>query len=247
MILKTLAFSVALAGCLGGGTGPAIHQPVHLKVLFIGNSLTYFNDLPGTVAALAASVGDTIEVASVAKPNFAVIDHADGLSNAVEVIRSGHWDYVVLQQGPTTLQLNRDTLVLATRKLDPDIQAAGGVSAQMMTWPNADDRSDFDEVRESSQLAAAAVGGIFLPVGESWRSAWAVDPNLALYGPDGFHPSALGSYLAALVIYEGLTGHPSETLPPVAMVAGQNLAVSSSTVRLLQRTAHETLRRFPRP
>ena len=41
---------------------------------------------------------------------------------------------------------------------------------------------------------------LVLPVGEAWRSAWRIDPNIALYGPDGFHPSLMGTYLAALVV-----------------------------------------------
>ncbi|MEO8295780.1 MAG: hypothetical protein ABI613_09710, partial [Gemmatimonadota bacterium] len=213
--------------------------------LFIGNSLTYFNDLPRTLAGLALSAGDTIETASVAKPNFAVIDHANGMSNAVDVIRGSHWDFVVLQQGPTSEQLGRDTLILATRRLDPDIRAAGGRTAEMMTWPNDDDRNDFGEVRQSSQLAAEAVDGIFLPAGEAWRIAWTIDASLPLYGPDGFHPSPAGTYLAALVIYETLTGHPAEALPPRAVVNGQLLNLSSSIVRLLQRAAHEAVVRYP--
>lgn len=45
-----------------------------------------------------------------------------------------------------------------------------------------------------------------LPVAAAWRTAWRRDPSLELYGPDGFHPSELGTALAALVVYAGLTG-----------------------------------------
>jgi hypothetical protein len=58
-------------------------------VLFIGNSLTYTNDLPGTVAALASQVSDTIRVQSVALPNLALIDHVNGSSSAVDMIYEG--------------------------------------------------------------------------------------------------------------------------------------------------------------
>jgi hypothetical protein len=47
-------------------------------ILFIGNSLTYVNDLPGTVAWLAGSAHDSFEVQSVAKGGFALIDHVNG-------------------------------------------------------------------------------------------------------------------------------------------------------------------------
>jgi hypothetical protein len=153
-------------------------------------------------------------------------------------------DYVVLQQGPTPLPLYRDTLILATKWLQPYIKAAGARSAQLMVWPAATKRASFDDVRRSTQLAAKAVGGVFLPAGEAWRAAWSAGPRIALYGPDGFHPSELGTYLTALVVYEGLTGKDVTTLPARVTVAGKRMQIPSATIQLLQRAAHETVLRF---
>jgi hypothetical protein len=241
-----LALICGIAGCAGGRSpsAPPPARPSVYRVLFIGNSLTYTNDLPGTVAAMALAAGDTIQTQTVAAPNLALIDHVAGQTNAVEAIKSGHWDYVVLQQGPTPLPLYRDTLILATKWLQPYIRDAGARSAQLMVWPSATKRATFDEVRRSSQLAAKAVGGVFLPAGEAWRAAWSAGPRIALYGPDGFHPSELGTYLTALVVYEGLTGRDVQTLSPRITVAGKRLQIPTATVRLLQRVAHETVVRF---
>jgi hypothetical protein len=224
--------------------GPTPSRPGAHRVLFIGNSLTYTNDLPGTVAAIALAAGDTIQVQTVVGPNLALIDHVAGQTNAVDIIKSGSWDYVVLQQGPTPLPLYRDTLILATKWLQPYIHDAGARSAQLMVWPSATKRASFDEVRRSSQLAAKAVGGVFLPAGEAWRAAWAAGPRVPLYGPDGFHPSELGTYLTALVVYEGLTGKDVTALPPRITMGGKRLQIPTATVRLLQRAAHETVLRF---
>ena len=57
------------------GAPPPNPTAVSLRVLFIGNSLTYVNDLPGTLAGIARSGGDTIRVEMVARPNYALIDH----------------------------------------------------------------------------------------------------------------------------------------------------------------------------
>lgn len=244
--MRALVLYLALAGCSGEqapsapepGTGPSY------RVLFIGNSLTYFNDLPGTVAGLASSVKQTIEVSSVARPNFALIDHVEGRSNAVEVIQGADWDYVVLQQGPSSLDLSRDTLVLATHLLDPYIRAAGGRSALLMVWPESARFEFFADVRASYQLAAQEVDGRFLPAGEAWLGAWALDPQLQLYGPDGYHPSELGTYLAALVVFEGITGHDGRSLPAQAIVGGRTLSLPAGRVRLLQQAAHEAVARF---
>ncbi|MEO5580154.1 MAG: hypothetical protein ABIR58_05805 [Gemmatimonadaceae bacterium] len=214
-------------------------------VLFIGNSLTYTNDLPGTVAEMARSVGDTVRVRSVSFPNLAVIDHALGQSNAVAVIRSQPWEYVVLQQGPTTVGLNRDTLIIATKLLDPHVRQSGGRTAQFMTWPRSDRTDLFDAVRQTSQVAAESVKGVFIPAGEAWNAALTANPQIALYGPDGYHPGPLGTYLAALVIFERVTGRDARSLPATARVAGVQLIVPENTVRFLQQVAHETVARFP--
>jgi hypothetical protein len=220
--------------------------PGGYRVLFIGNSLTAANDLPHTVATLGATVHDSITVEAVTRPNLAVIDHVNGASNAVDVIRQGGWDYVVLQQGPTSQQLGRDTLILASKLLDPDIGAAGAGTAELMVWPASSNLSSFDGVLQSCLEAARAVDGLCLPAGQAWRAAWAVDPALPLYGPDGFHPSELGTYLAALVVYEGITGHSATALPAQAYANGHSLDTPVNTVRLMQRVAHETVLAYPR-
>jgi hypothetical protein len=115
-----------------------------------------------------------------------------------------------------------------------------------MAWPAAENLSTFDGVLQSCQETAAAVGGLCLPAGQAWRQAWAVDPTLPFYGPDGYHPSELGSYLAALVVYEGITGNNAESLPDAAMAGERTLNTSITTVQLLQRMAHETVASYGR-
>src|SRR4051812_7618847 len=95
-------------GCLSALSPEPLPAGGH-HVLFIGNSLTYVNDLPATVAAIAQSVGDTIRFATEAGPNLALIDHLQGGSAAVAQIKLGGWEYVVLQQGPTPAGICRDS------------------------------------------------------------------------------------------------------------------------------------------
>ena len=217
-----------------------------IKVLFIGNSLTYLNDLPGTLSKMALSVGDTIQVNTVTLPDFALIDHYNGGSSAVGAIAERRWDYVVLQQGPSSTPVNRDSLIIATRLFAAHIRAVGATPALYMVWPSRDRFSFFDEVRISYQMAADTVDGVFMPAGKAWLTAWASDPNQPLYHADGLHASPLGTYLAALVIYERLTGHDARLLPGTAVVEGFALNVPEATVRLLQRAAHETNALYPK-
>jgi hypothetical protein len=246
-VVLRLTLLLILAGCAGDNSSPGSANPRVYRVLFIGNSLTYVNDLPGTVARLGASAKDSFEVESVAEGGFALIDHVNGKSDAVHVIQSRGWDYVVLQQGPSSLPISRDTLVLATQLLDPYIRAAGARTAELMVWPDATNQAAFDAVRISYQEAAQAVDGLFLPGGEAWRAAWALYPMLQLYSSDGFHPSELGTYLTALVVLEGITGRDVQSLPPFAIAAGHQLDTPPGVVRLMQRAAHETVVRFSSP
>jgi hypothetical protein len=228
--LQCQSASRVLAPLPAGGT----------HVLFIGNSLTYVNDLPSTVAALALASGDTIRVAQVAFADYALVDHvADG--TAIKAIRLGGWHYVVLQQGPSSVQVNRDSLILMTQYFDTYIRSSGARTALFSVWPAIGNYSTFPRAIESYQLAAAAVNGVYLPVGAAWLAAWAKDSTLQLYSSDGLHPSELGTYLAALVMYERFTGKDAREMPAQAVVAGTTLAgVPAATVRLLQAAAHET-------
>ena len=219
--------------------------PGGIHVLFVGNSLTYVNDLPGTVAALGELSGDTIRVAASVGANMALVDHLNGGSDALARIQQGGWKYVVLQQGPSTVPINRDSLILWTQWFDPYIKAVNAKPALLMVWPSVDRYSYFVEVRKSYQQAAEAVGGVFVPAGAGWLQAWAADASLPLYGGDGYHPSGLGTYVAALVVYERVTGKDCRSLPATAIAGGKNLGVPAATVRKLQDAAHAANAQYP--
>jgi hypothetical protein len=176
-----------------------------MRLLFIGNSLTAANDLPGLVEDLGKANGERIVTRMVAYPNYSLEDHWSH-GDARRAIAEGGWRFVVLQQGPSALDESRVLLVEYAKRFAAEAARVHARTALYMVWPAAARSFDFDGVRLSYQTAAREVGGVFLPAGEAWRVAWRRDPKLEFYGGDGFHPTRLGSYLAALVIFEGLTG-----------------------------------------
>ena len=176
-----------------------------IRVLFIGNSLTAANDLPAMVQRLAAAAGARIEYQAIARPNFSLEDHwNDG--EARRAIARGGWTFVVLQQGPSALPESRRLLIDYTRRFDAAIRAAGGRSALFMVWPSRQRAPDAAGVSRSYTDAARDVDAVLCAAGDAWQAAWRADPRFPLDGPDGFHPSPLGSTLAAIVIVEALTG-----------------------------------------
>lgn len=77
MVMSVAACALVLA--CGGAVGPAaVEEEDGRGVLFIGNSLTYANDLPEMVRALALAAGDTLRVGSVANPDWSLEDHWNG-------------------------------------------------------------------------------------------------------------------------------------------------------------------------
>ena len=239
-----LTLAAQLAACQRS-TAPAI-DPSTPRILFVGNSLTAANDLPGLVRAIAGAAGWPVVVESVTGNGLALIDHLTGSTDAARRISDGNWRTVILQQGPTTVGLCRDSLVLWSQMFRALAQPVHAEVALFMPWPS-DGGSEvaFDAVRTSYQQAAFATSGIFLPAGEAWRSARRTDPTIAVYGPDQFHPSSVGSYLAALTIFERLSGVDVRTLPAIATTSGSPLSLTEATVRLLQAAAHDANTRFP--
>ena len=176
------------------------------SILFVGNSLTYTNDLPAMVESIAEAAGDSVRVGMVAGPNMAVIDHTGGATEALAEIHEGHWAFVVLQQGPTPAGICRDTLVIAAMRLAPSIRAGGGRPAMFLPWARQAFPQSLGFAGESATAAARAVGGVVIPVGIAWKDALDADPELPLYSADGYHPAPAGTLLAALTVYDRLFG-----------------------------------------
>ncbi len=195
--------AAALAVLLGcGSTAPDIGRNSDLEVLFIGNSLTATNDIPGLVTALGqVSGGPQVRVSEVSFGNFSLEDHWNR-GDALEAIDQGGWDYVVMQQGPSTLPESRANLVEWAGKFAERIRAVGARPAIYMIWPSD---GNFDAVGASYTAAAQAVDGMLIPAGEAFRSIDRDHPEITIFQGDNFQPTQIGSYLAALVIYGELT------------------------------------------
>jgi hypothetical protein len=191
-----------LFGC---SSGPAF------RVLFIGNSYTAANDLPGMVRDLADSVGRDVEIEAVVPGGWWLRDHASS-PDTLSRIAEGGFDYVVLQE-QSMVPADR---VLADRESRPAAVSLGLAAIQggarvvfFMTWGH---RNGSAEVGQSSYASmqraisgtyerlAAAVAGRVAPVGAAWWMSLVERPDIGLYQPDGSHPSVQGTYLAASVM-----------------------------------------------
>jgi hypothetical protein len=153
---------VILAAAALAATGVLAQTPAPsappLRVLFIGNSLTQANDVPGMVRALAAAAALDWQVEAELRGGDGLQQHWErGLVQ--ERIRNGDWDVVVLQQGPSSLPESSANLREWTGRFDALVREAGGRSALYMVWPELSHLGAFDRVRDSYALAARDVAG----------------------------------------------------------------------------------------
>jgi hypothetical protein len=196
------------AGLLPNPFGPVVQGDLELarsgrpglRVLFVGNSLTYYNDMPDMVSRLADGDPD-------AKPLFAVSFTRPGgmLKEAAydgkleRLLGDSRWDFVVIQEQSTLASSSPSTVgsksVPAAMRLHHLSGRAGARMIVYMTWPW---RYEGDL---ADQLGVPAA-----PVGLAWAEARRRRPALNLLDDDGHHPNLAGSYLAACVFYELLTG-----------------------------------------
>jgi hypothetical protein len=229
---RVLAAAVAAATLLlpaaeaGSASAP-------LRVLFVGNSLTAANDLPAMVAALGARTGTPIAYETRVPGGFALEDHWQ-LTDVAEAITRGHWDWVVLQQGPSALPESGVNLDAWARRFADAVRAAGGRPALYMVWPEKYRLSVFGRVIANYTAAANNSNSVILPAGLAWWKALQIRPGFPLYGRDGFHPNRLGSYLAAITIYAGISGRQPIGLP--------RFGIRERNAQIAQRAASAALR-----
>jgi hypothetical protein len=179
------------------------HQEENKILLFIGNSLTYTHNLPSLVQEVGRRQGLELEVNMITKPNYALIDHWKE-KEVQRLINSKKYNYVIIQQGPSSQLAGRRMLIEDGKKYT-DLCAKNGCQvAYFMVWPSWQNAESFEKVILNHEDAAAQNGAILCPVGREWKNYIDKTKDLSYYGADRFHPSLKGSKVAANIIYHSL-------------------------------------------
>ena len=216
---------LGLAGC---GTGASASCPPSapttcVRVLFLGNSYTYANDLPGTFARLARAGGHEVQVAMVAGGGETLEQHASS-AESLGKLHSQTWDFVVLQEQSETPASSTSAsyfMYPAARELAGRARAAGATPMFFMTAAHRDGiLGSATPSYETMQLAvdqsylaiANELDAPVAPVGFTWFVVRRDHPEIGLWQDDGSHPSIAGTYLAACVFYASIFRHSPEGL-----------------------------------
>lgn len=172
-------------------------------ILFIGNSLTYYNDLPKLVAKIGRDSGIDIKTEMIAYANYALEDHwRDG--QIQKLIATKKYDFVVVQQGPSSQADGRIMLLNDGARIKALCETYNAKLAFYMVWPAVANFNTFDNVIKNYTDAAMTTNSLLCPVGKLWKEYFEATHDYTYYGPDMFHPSQKGSENAALIIFRTL-------------------------------------------
>lgn len=173
------------------------------KILFVGNSLTYSNDLPGMIEDLGKAFEMKIETQCLCFPNYGLEDHWN--DGAVQrLLGEGDFDFVVFQQGPSSQAYGRSSLLEFGGHISKLARQNDTEPAYFMVWPAVRYYQTFEGVIKNHTDAANTNRAKLIPVGIVWRKYREERQEPSLYASDNFHPSRSGSLLASLLIFKKL-------------------------------------------
>ena len=207
-----------------------------MKVLFIGNSYTYYNNLPGMLQALSNAAGKTLETAMVTSGGKSLEWHWYN-PETLDAIDKGQWDSIVLQDHSLRAVEEPDKLRSAVTKLAARIRKVDAIPLLYPTWARQHIPGMQDAITETYVRVAREIDAMVAPVGCAWRKARVASPGLSLHVEDRSHPSMLGSYLAACVFYATLFGETPVGVPNAFRLPDGVTAVDKDKAVLLQETA----------
>lgn len=198
------------------------------RVLFLGNSYTYYNNLPQLINNMARTTNDTLISESNTPGGYSLKEHAGQTGNftSINKIFSRDWDHVVLQEQSQKPSFNLsyvETEVFANAKILCDTIRNNYRCTQpifYMTWGRENgDASNcnfapwvctYEGMDSALHVNYVTMGNdndaLVSPVGAVWHEIRDLYPFIDLYAQDGSHPSPAGSYAAACTFYSIIFG-----------------------------------------
>lgn len=196
-----------------------------LSVLFLGNSYTYFNNLPQLVQNLSISAGKTLILDSNTPGGFTISNHLNN-TNSLNKIKQGSWDYIIIQeqsQLPSIDFYRYNDMYPSLTKLKDTINFYNPCAKIItyMTWgrrfggmqcdpsntycsPNFVNFNHMQDTLTNAYLAISEQLNIqCAPVGVVWQNILN-DTSLILHSGDNSHPNIDGSYVAACAIFSSI-------------------------------------------
>ena len=173
-----------------------------VRILFIGNSFTTRNDLPGMLDELARHAGITIEHQVISAGGASLRRHFN--AGASDDIRGGKWDYVILQEQSTLPIKNSARFHENVREYVQAIEDCGAELVLYMTWARKKEPENQKMLADAYYEIGTELGAVVVPAGRAWELMMASHDEPPLHAEDGSHPTVAGTFLAAYTFFATL-------------------------------------------
>lgn len=171
-----------------------------MRVLFIGNSHTYFHDMPSTFSRMCTQLtGNRPEVTMLAYSDRDLQWHREEYFSLRFALLYGRYDYCILQQQAHPFPPEENTRQIVDRIIKL-CRSVGTFPVIMMTWAMREDKAAAKQMIRFYRELADETGAVMIPVGELFERIALEHPEIDLYWTDGAHASAYGDYLIAAAI-----------------------------------------------
>ena len=212
-----------------------------VRILFVGNSYTYVNDLPSLIQSLSLTNNKVVIPTRFLSGGAQFSTHWNNQS-LIDTIKKGTFDFMVLQGqsqevGFPPSQFQSDVYPYA-KSLDSLFKAynTNGQVIFYMTWgyrygdqvncqyyaPYCTYFTMSEEICKNYTTMANDFHSLIAPVGKAWQKSILEDSTVVLHQSDNSHPTIYGSYLAACVFYN--TIFSDTTSSPFYSTLNQNEA-----------------------
>jgi hypothetical protein len=169
-----------------------------VRILFVGNSFTARNNLPGLLTGLAGARGIDLEHRLIQAGGASLRQHLNG-GKALDAVATGGFEVVVLQEQSTLPIKSPARFQDSARDFDAAIKDAGARTALYMTWARRNAPDTQQALTSAYAGSAVELGATLVPVGVVWERFLATHDQPVLHDDDNSHPALAGSYLAACV------------------------------------------------
>ena len=209
---------LAVFSCANTPSTEVIDKTPH-KILFIGNSFTYWNSLDVIVSKIGENLGINLECKRFAVGAHSLLEDAtDGDSLGTQIfadLRKNQYTDIVLQDksnypynNPSNFRNGVKQMKEKIVPLQPNaklyLYETWGYNSESLTEPipkiEQTIRTNTENVAELYDMSVAYVGKAFTNVFENHK-------DINLYDNDNKHPSYAGSFLSALVHVATITGN----------------------------------------
>ncbi len=247
-----LPLVLVICGIFSGSSSSAQLKRDTLKVLFVGNSYTYVQNLPQIVSIISDSTKTKLVTRKSTVGGAYLSEHWYGKRGlkTKEIITKGKFDIVILQENSMATILQPDSTIKYAKLLCGLIKSSGAKPYLYMTWAREKVPQSQDEITNVYSKIAKDNGEILVPVGKAWELAIKLRPTINLYDPDGSHPSSLGAILSAYVFVGALTGEVPVSIPgsyQITDIEGESvqlMSIDNLDAIFFQKITEQTLRDY---